>query len=86
MTLTASHLAGVLNTTADRLSRLPRDSGDYMLCDELSNDIKLQSTSLWGRPPVTNLFAAAHNAQTEQFISEHSHGCTTGTSSPTRSG
>ena len=71
MTLTASHLAGVLNTTADRLSRLPRDTGDYMLCDELSNDIKLQSTSLWGRPPVTDVFAAAHNHQCETFISEN---------------
>lgn len=60
----ARHLAGVLNTTADRLSRKVTDRTDWKLNPVLFEAIQ----QLWG-PFTVDLFATALNTQLPRFVS-----------------
>jgi hypothetical protein len=63
LTLTASHLPGILNSVADRESRSTLDASDWMLYQEAFRLLH----NLW--PMQVDLFAAAWNAQLPQFVS-----------------
>eukprot|EP00161_Ancyromonas_sigmoides_P003068 TRINITY_DN127_c3_g2_i1.p2 TRINITY_DN127_c3_g2~~TRINITY_DN127_c3_g2_i1.p2 ORF type:complete len:611 (+),score=107.09 TRINITY_DN127_c3_g2_i1:406-2238(+) len=62
--LEAAHLAGRLNTVADRESRAERDPTDWKLNPELFR----RAVALWGAPQ-TDLFASAANAQVPRYFS-----------------
>ena len=63
LSLTASHLPGILNSVADRESRSTLDASDWMLYQEVFRLLH----NLW--PMQVDLFAAAWNAQLPQFVS-----------------
>ena len=64
LTLHAEHIPGVLNVAADRESRRTSDPSDWML----SQDVFQELMYLWG-PCNIDLFAARHNSQLPAYYS-----------------
>lgn len=63
ISLTASHIPGILNVIADQESRRGLDPGDWKLCPRIFEII----VDLWS--PTVDLFAASWNKQLIQFVS-----------------
>jgi len=62
--ITVQHVPGLLNTRADSLSRVKKDSTDW----KLHPDLYLRVAAIWGTPSV-DLFATRTNRQTTRFFS-----------------
>lgn len=63
--LTATHIPGIQNETADRLSRKFRDRTEWQLKNP---SVFKVSTEKWGKPEI-DLFASRHNYQFKPFMS-----------------
>ena len=64
--LTATHIPGVQNKTADRLSRKFNDRTEW----KLNPNVFKLLTDKWGKPDI-DLFASRHNYQFKPFVSWH---------------
>ena len=64
--LTAIHIPGIQNTTADKLSRKFQDRTDWQLKPNVFNLL----IERWGKPEI-DLFASRHNYQFKPFVSWH---------------
>lgn len=64
--LTATHIPGIQNTTADKFSRKFQDRTEWQLKPSVFNLL----IKRWGKPEI-DLFASRHNYQFKPFVSWH---------------
>src|ERR1043165_6149110 len=62
--LRAKHVLGIMNSTADRASRLKKDRHDWKLCSKIFNYLE----RIWG-PHQIDIFASRHNTQLRRYYS-----------------